>query len=150
MRFATLLVLTLSCGVGPAAAQSVCAAEEEIVWSCVNQRSTYAVCASNDLSRISGYMQYRATKDGKSALTFPASLTHPAGLFDFSLLPRGAMLSFESGGYLYEMSEGLEGAPSIAVSKNGAYLGAVQCAYSDHTLTLTKTINLIKEAGVGD
>ena len=150
MRFLAFSFLVLSFQVFPAAAQSVCSAEEATVWSCKNQKSTYVVCASGDLSQTSGYLQYRATEAGKPTLTFPVSRTHPTGLFNFALLARGAKLTFENSGYLYEMFEGLEGTPALAVSKGGKHLSTVQCADSDYTLTLTDTINRLKGAGVGD
>ena len=150
IRYADLLALALAFYAGPAAAQSLCAADETIVWSCGYQDSSYAVCASKDVSKNAGYLQYRETKSGEMVLRFPDSHTLPAGLFEFVLLPRGATLFVANAGYLYEMHEGLVGAPSLTISKAGKSLSTVQCTDSDHTLTLTETINLLKAVGVGE
>ena len=149
MRFAALFFLAFSFEIVPVAAQSACSPEEKIVWSCKNQKNTYVVCASGDLSQTSGYLQYRVTKAAKPVLTFPVSRIHPVGIFSFALLARGATLTFENSGYRYQMFEGLEGTPALAVSKDGKHLNTVQCADSHYTLTLTDTINLLQAAGVG-
>lgn len=148
MRCIVLLVLLLSCHACAAVPQSACADDELIVWSCVAEEGKHAVCASRELSESAGYLQYRATAGGESVQAFPDPPMHPAGLFAFSLLPRGAVLSFVDDGKLYQMWEGLEGLPSMTIARDGATISTTQCTDSDHMLTLTDTINLLEAAGV--
>lgn len=150
MHYAVILALAIPSQAFPVIAQSACAPGEAIIWSCGDQESMYAVCGSEDLTQTSGYLQYRATKGDETLLMFPASRIHPSGLFSFSLLPRGAILSFEDGEHQYRMHEGVEGEVSFSVSKTDKHSSTVQCTYSDHALTLTDTINRLKAAGVSD
>lgn len=148
MRILALFALALFGHIDAFAAQSVCADNEKIVWSCKNPDATYAVCASEDLTQTVGYLQYRATNGDEPGLEFPDAHVHPAGLFSFFMLARGAMLVFEQAGVKYTMSEDVAGTVSLSVSEFGRHLYSVECDSSDHTLTLTDTINLLKSAGV--
>src|SRR5690554_1015622 len=113
MHYAVILALAISSQAFPAIAQSACGAGEAIIWSCGDQESMHAVCASEDLAQTSGYLQYRATKGDEAVHMFPASRIQPSGLFRFSLLPRGAVLSFDDGEHQYWMHESVEGEVSL-------------------------------------
>src|SRR5262245_49102004 len=67
-----LLIALLSpfvCSASSAA--GLCTETEFVVWSCAIGKKAYAACASNDLSASTGYIQYRASDNGKVTFRFP-------------------------------------------------------------------------------
>ena len=81
----------------PASAAPVtqCQGDETIVFSCSTGSRVLSICASKDLSKNAGYMQYRYGPPGKPELVYPEALRHPAGLFT------PGTLSFSGGGGAY-------------------------------------------------
>lgn len=129
-------------------AASLCTSNEEIIWSCTLRNKIYSVCASRQLNKKTGYMQYRVAKNNKIEFLFPEEKMHPSGKFSFALLPKGAMLSFGNASYQYEMFESLMGEPSFSVAKNGKLVLDVQCDSGSYTLTNTDVQKLLSGAGV--
>jgi hypothetical protein len=143
------IVLTAGPASSLAALLSLCSSDEETIFSCRTKRKTYEVCASKDLSATSGYMQYRAGLNGKAEFVFPRERLVPVGHFRFRLLARGAQLTFENGGFTYEIVEPLIGKTTIWVSRgNGSSQAAQECQNFTDSLTLTTTQNRFKSLGI--
>ncbi len=126
---------------------SHCTSAEVAVWLCRSGAKHYSLCASRDLDRQRGYLQYRAGKLGAIEFLHPTSHKHPAGAFTFGLLPHGASLGFEVGSYSYDISEDLKDQTVIFVT-GPARSGTVTCDASTHSLTLTSTINFLESVGI--
>jgi hypothetical protein len=94
------------------------------------------------------YMQYRAGSKGKIEFVYPAQRGAPAGKFRFSLLAKGAQLSFQNGEFMYEITEPLIGTPQILVSRKNVNLTIIECQDHSDALTLTTTINRFKSLGI--
>jgi hypothetical protein len=134
-----------------AASETLCLAEEEVIFSCQAKHKTYEICASKDITATSGYMQYRAGSKGKVEFAYPKQRVAPAGKFRFSLLPRGAQLLFQDGEFTYEIVEPLIGTPRIWVSREDRRLIlAAECQNHSNALTLTTTQNRFKHLGIYD
>lgn len=132
-----------------AAPVTLCSANEEVIFTCVTKRKMYEICASKDLSATSGYMQYRAGLNGKVEFVFPSRRVVPAGYFKFSLLARGAELTFRNGEFIYEIVEPLIGKTGIWVARgNGGAIQAAECQNFTESLTLTTTQNRFKSLGI--
>ncbi|WP_394809388.1 hypothetical protein [Nitrosomonas sp.] len=80
------------------ATESLCDAQEQVIFSCSLGKKMVSVCASNDFSASSGYLQYRFGQKGALELVFP-DLTEsaPASLF---VQARTLMFAGGGGGYL--------------------------------------------------
>lgn len=114
-----LLVIWLCC-VPLARAQSLCTSEETSLFTCSIGERQVSVCASKELSRTSGYVQYRAGRPEQAPeLAFPAQKVHPAQ--HFSVGSAGSAksslvnLHFEQSGYSYTVYR-----QSAAFDTNGA------------------------------
>jgi hypothetical protein len=153
MRVAELVALGVLLTAAPllsaAATETLCSADEEIIFSCETKRKTFEICASRNLIATAGYMQYRAGSNGKMQFVYPSQRVPPAGKFRFSLLARGAQLSFQNGEFTYEITEPLIGKTEIWVSQGsgGAVLSA-ECRNFTESLTLTTTQNRFKALGI--
>jgi hypothetical protein len=63
---------------------SLCSAEENTLFSCSIGKKLVSVCSSKDLSRASGYVQYRfGIRNRVPELVYPAEKAHPASKFSF-------------------------------------------------------------------
>jgi hypothetical protein len=94
-KFSLLLMMAGAAPLPGAAAVTHCKANETIVFSCSTGSRILSICASRDLSKNAGYMQYRYGQAGKPELVFPEMPRHPAGLFT------PGTLSFSGGGGAY-------------------------------------------------
>ena len=109
------LVLTLS---SPALAASVythCKVNEMVVYSCSTGSHILSLCASPDISKNQGYLQYRYGLRGKPELVYPETFQHPAGLFK----PGNLMFSGGGGTYLQFNKREASPTPSFRRSANG-------------------------------
>jgi hypothetical protein len=121
-----------------------------VVWGCLSKDRTYAVCASPDLTTDRGYIKYRAKRNDKVEFEYPATMDNPQDLFSFSLLAKGAMLSFTSNDHLYQLFEGLMGDPSIDVSQGSKEVARIDCSSGSFSLTQTDVQGVLKNAGIGE
>jgi hypothetical protein len=123
-----------------AAAATLCSPEEEVVYSCSTGSRYLSICASKNLSKNAGYMQYRFGPAGKSELLFPETLRHPAGLFTPGTLMfsggGGAYLRFTKTPYVYTIFSaignwgkkgGKATAQGVAVQKDGVEVANIAC-----------------------
>ena len=153
MRIAELLavgaVFTVAPMLSMAASETLCSADEEVIFSCKTKRKTFEICASRNLSATAGYMQYRAGSNVKVQFVYPSQRVPPAGKFRLSLLARGALLSFQNGEFSYEITEPLMGETVIWVSRGSqAPVPAVKCHNTTESLTFTSTQNRFKSLGI--
>ena len=79
-----------ACVVLPKYNLSLCADDEEILFSCQirGRKKTLSVCGTKEITKTTGYIQYRYGTKSKVELRYPDSLKPPFGLFvkTFSLL----------------------------------------------------------------
>lgn len=59
----------------------LCQPDEQLIFGCEIEHKLLSVCASADVSKTSGYVQYRFGKPGKIELTYPATKVAPQGKF---------------------------------------------------------------------
>lgn len=78
-----------------AAAASHCSAEEQTLFACSTGRKLLSVCASADLAKDAGFVQYRFGVPGRTEFVYPA-----AGA-DWRAAIRGGRLMFSGGGGSY-------------------------------------------------
>ena len=65
---------------------TLCTKDERVIFSCALKRpaKVVSICASKDLTRESGYLQYRFGLPGRTELEFPQGRTGTQTKFDYS------------------------------------------------------------------
>jgi hypothetical protein len=120
-----LAFAALAHGSTSAAAGTHCLPSEKIIFNCefLKSKKLASVCASKNLTKTEGYLQYRFGKPGKLELVYPATRNRTQQQFYWNQLhPYQSFineLSFKSGNYLYTVagygiSEELNGIPGGA------------------------------------
>lgn len=119
------------------ATESLCNAQEQVIFSCSLGKKTVSVCASNDFSANSGYLQYRFGKKDALELAFP-DLAESA-LAAQSVQARTLMFSGGGGGYLRfikgqhhyivytAIGKGWGAKDGVAVEKNNQLITNLEC-----------------------
>jgi hypothetical protein len=104
------MTVTLGLSSVSAFAQSLCAVHEQVIFNCQikDSRKLVSVCASHDLAKDRGYLQYRFGTKRKLELVFPPTKIGTQQRFYWSEKRpyQSAIyeLAFISGGYLYTVS----------------------------------------------
>lgn len=132
---------------------SLCKAGETVVWSCSERGSIYSVCASPDLTKSSGYMQYRAHNPRLGNLEFPKKILHPKGNFEYISSANGdAALEFTVNGVTYSIVDPLRSNSEIWVRNSRQIQPGtkIQCSNSTQSLSLNEIIGLMDRAGLKD
>lgn len=119
------------------AAESHCRAQERIIFSCSLGKKTVSVCASDDLSTTSGYLQYRFGPKDTLELAFPdVTQATPAASY---VQARTLMFAGGGGGYLRfingahhyivytAIGKGWGAKDGVAVEKNGQFVTNLEC-----------------------
>jgi hypothetical protein len=118
---------------------TLCLPEEKVIFSCKTKGEIASVCASNDLSKTAGYMQYRFGKKDAPELVIPQKRVHPGKNAESgnTLYANGgtdAFIRFKSGAYGYviytnELRDGQKWVASegILVEKNGKEISNLTC-----------------------
>jgi hypothetical protein len=145
MRFAGILITPLIAIAATYSARAAgpvtqCKAGETIVFSCSTGSRILSICASKDLSKNSGYMQYRYGPEGKPELSFPETLRHPAGIFTPGTLMfsggGGAYVKFSKPPYTYTVfsaignfgrNGGKATVQGVAITKSDAEFANIAC-----------------------
>jgi len=128
----------------------LCTKEEITLWSCSAGKREYSLCASRVVNRTQGYMQYRASKAGKTVFTFPATRRPPAGAFTYTSYANGnASVEFVNQGYRYTLSDPLRSESSILVEARSGKTTEVSCG-GNQTLQVNYTMRLMYDSGVWD
>jgi hypothetical protein len=126
---------TTAAGLRP---NSLCARTEQIIFSCLTKRSgasssrspskIVSLCASRDLDKERGYLQYRYGVPGKVELEFPKSRTGTQQLFQYSHYMRYQVgrseISFEIDGYQYQIFDDYNGEEKPLISTEGVSVTA--------------------------
>ena len=119
------------------ATESLCNAQEQVIFSCSLDKKTVSVCASNDFSANSGYLQYRFGQKDALELAFP-NLTESA-LASQSVQARTLMFAGGGGGYLRfingqhhyivytAIGKGWGAKDGVAVEKNNQLIANLEC-----------------------
>ena len=123
---------------GDLQANSLCARTEQIIFSCVTKRAGTSVarspskivslCASRDLAKERGYLQYRYGLPGKVELEFPNSRTGTQQLFQYTHYMRYQVdlteIDFEIDGYRYQIFDDYNGEEKPRISTEGVSVTA--------------------------
>ena len=119
------------------ATESLCNVQEQVIFSCSIDKKTVSVCASNDFSANSGYLQYRFGQKGALELAFP-DLTESAPTSQ-SIQARTLMFAGGGGGYLRfinglhhyivytAIGKGWGVKDGVAVEKNNQLIANLEC-----------------------
>jgi hypothetical protein len=91
-RWIGLALAAFATYAGPAAGATLCNSDERIVFSCSAGSRIASICASSDLSKTQGSIQYRFGRPGRLELVYPEAATAPGEAF------QAGMLMFSGGG----------------------------------------------------
>lgn len=130
--------MTESTNRGPLQPNSLCAKTEQIVFSCLTKRAgksaarslskLVSLCASRDLSKERGYLQYRYGLPGKVELEFPESRTDTQQKFQYTHYLRYQVdlteINFEIDGYQYQIFDDYNGEERPRISTEGVSVTA--------------------------
>jgi hypothetical protein len=119
-------------------ANSLCAKTERIIFSCLTKRSGVkpavasskiaSLCASLDLDKQRGYLQYRYGRPGKLELEFPSSRTGTQQMFQYTHYMRYQVdlteINFEIDGYQYQIFDDYNGEEKPRISTEGVSVTA--------------------------
>ena len=117
---------------------SLCAKAERIVFSCLTKRSgvrstgvssrIVSLCASRDLDKERGYLQYRYGLPGKVELEFPSSRTGTQQMFQYTHYMRYQVdlteINFTIDGYQYQIFDDYNGEEKPRISTEGVSVTA--------------------------
>ena len=131
-------ITTQRTGVGHLLPNSLCAKTERIIFSCLTKRTgasavrspskIVSLCASRDLAKERGYLQYRYGLPGKVELEFPNSRTGTQKLFQYTHYMRYQVdlteINFEIDGYQYQIFDDYNGEEKPPISTEGVSVTA--------------------------
>jgi hypothetical protein len=117
---------------------SLCAKTERIIFSCLTKRSgttsskspsrIVSLCASRDLDKERGYLQYRYGLPGKIELEFPSSRTGTQQMFQYTHYMRYQVdlteINFEIDGHQYQIFDDYNGEEKPRISTEGVSVTA--------------------------
>ncbi|HKE57402.1 MAG TPA: hypothetical protein VKB46_11890 [Pyrinomonadaceae bacterium] len=109
---------------------TLCDSGEQVIFSCPLKRSTKIVslCASKDLSKQAGYLQYRFGAPGRIELEFPQSRSGSQQQFQYSHYFRAQFdltaITFANDGYEYSIFHDYNGEEKPAVAESGVRVTA--------------------------
>jgi len=123
---------------GPLHPNSLCAKTERIIFSCLTKRAGVrstggaskiaSLCASRDLDKERGYLQYRYGLPGKVELEFPGSRTGTQQKFQYTHYMRYQVdlteINFEIDGYQYQIFDDYNGEEKPRISTEGVNVTA--------------------------
>jgi hypothetical protein len=123
-----------------APASTLCRANELVVFSCSTGAHTASICASGDVSKSIGAMQYRFGRPGRLDLAYPDAGAKPTDVFTSGMMMfsggGGAWLRFSKGAFRYTIftaigkwgpSESAADAAGVVVEKDGAAFANFPC-----------------------
>jgi len=128
----------------------LCGKDEVTLWSCEAGKRVYSLCSSHEVTRTSGYMQYRASDHGKVVFTYPVEKRPPLGVFVYNSFGNGnASVEFTNNGYGYTLFDSLRGDSSIRVTAPAPSAKETEkkCP-GNQTLQLNYTMRLMYDSGV--
>ena len=144
-----LLALSLPSPVLAASAYTLCHTNETVVFSCATGTHFLSICASPNLSKEAGYLQYRYGSKDKLELVYPTTPQPPTGLFvPFEQMYSGgfgSFVQFKNNNYTYTVFDAvgrwgkscftpheraetcLQEVEGIAVQNNGKEVANIPC-----------------------
>ena len=115
-------------------ANSLCAQDEHIIFSCAVKRPAklpakiVSLCASRDLDKQRGYLQYRFGLPGKVELEFPKGRQGTQQQFHYTHYFRAQVdlteISFNIDGYEYQIFDDYNGEEKPSISSQGVNVTA--------------------------
>jgi hypothetical protein len=123
MKFVLLVVLFVTAA--PPPRQSLCITNEKTVFSCATNPSgkIVSLCSSPELTKDTGYLQYRFGLPKKIELEFPQKREQTQQAFKYSHYFRAQVdlteISFASNGYQYSIFDDYNGEERPARSSQG-------------------------------
>lgn len=123
------------------AADSHCSGQENTLFNCPAGKKLISVCASKDLDRSAGYLQYRFGPKNAPEIQVPPANSHPSGQVKQGALMfsggGGAYLRFASAGHDYvvytAVGRGWGIKEGVAVEKDGKRLAGIRCKAAAET-----------------
>jgi hypothetical protein len=109
---------------------TLCTRDERVIFSCPVKKPAkiVSVCASKDLTRDRGYLQYRFGLPGKIELEFPKDRTGTQQKFQYTHYFRARVdlteINFTIDGYQYQVFDTYQGEEKPAVSEQGVSVTA--------------------------
>jgi hypothetical protein len=130
-----LSIFCASFAINALAAESHCTAQETTLFTCSAGKKIISVCASKDLNKSAGYMQYRFGPKNAPEMQLPPSKSHPDSSIKSGLLMYsgggGAHLRFPKADYEYvvytAIGKGWGIKEGVAVQKAGKLVANVPC-----------------------
>jgi len=137
----SIAVTTSSAFSAVSPAQTLCKADELVVFSCPTKNHIASICASKDISKTSGFMQYRFGRLDHADMVYPDVGIKPADVFTAGTMMfsggGGDWLRFSKGAFSYTIfsafgkwsshSDGSGDAAGVAVRKNGKEFANFPC-----------------------
>jgi hypothetical protein len=117
---------------GTLQANSLCARNEQILFSCAVKRSEKLVslCASRELAKDRGYLQYRFGLPGKVELAFPKDRKGTQQQFHYSHYFRFQVdrteINFQLNGYEYSIFDDYNGEEKPVTSEQGVSVSSAE------------------------
>lgn len=125
MRFLLVVFLLTVVLTTPPQPVSHCSSDEKIVFNCTTRQGgkIVSLCASKELTKDGGYLQYRFGLPGKVELEFPKKREQTQQAFKYSHYFRAQVdlteISFTSNGYEYAIFDDYNGEERPARSAQG-------------------------------
>lgn len=112
-KFVSLVILALLL-VGPQQQRSLCTSDEKIVFNCTLRNSKIvSLCSSREISKDTGYLQYRFGKPGNLEHEFPKERDKSQQAFKYTHYFRAQVdlteISFTSAGHQYSIFDDYNG-----------------------------------------
>ncbi len=151
LPFTALLCFHLAASAS--AAPTHCSAQEANVFSCSTGKKIISVCASKDLSRSSGYLQYRFGPKNAPEIEVPEAWEHPESSVKSGNLMfsggGGAWLRFIKGEFAYVVytatGKGWGAKEGVAVEKGDKRVANIKCKQPSQSIIGKK---LFEKAGL--
>jgi len=120
---------------------TLCRPDEQIILSCgVARQKIVSVCATKQVSKTSGYFQYRFGKPGKVELQYPADLKNSVEKFRFSSAAHSGggryHLRFTNDGYeyiVYDTETRGDGQAGVFARKDGKIASHLRCRAGENS-----------------
>lgn len=113
-----------------APSRTLCTRDERVIFSCPVKKPAkiVSVCASKDLTRDRGYLQYRFGLPGKVELEFPKDRKGTQQKFQYTHYFRARVdlteINFTIDGYQYQVFDTYQGEEKPAISEQGVSVTA--------------------------
>ena len=141
------VIFTFFSAVSVFGAESHCAPDEQVIFSCGIRDSSkvLSLCASRQLTKEEGYIQYRFGAVGKSEFGFPPSREGSRVRFSYSHYFRAQAdrteVRFRNGKYEYSVFSDYEGDMRPAINESGVRISDTSTEEEKTLLCKGKTVN---------